>query len=123
MMCLILQGTRVQVQVLKPCKFVQESRIKWRCIYRDLKCEAWQLYLSRITKINFLDLVSCISMCMCLGFPFSQPQTYIRIILRVISVDETRWKGFMQAYYDQRQFALVYLSLEEVAAFVHCRVL
>ena len=24
-MCLILQGTRVQVQVLKPCKSVQES--------------------------------------------------------------------------------------------------
>ena len=24
-MCLILQGTRLQVQVLKPCKFVQES--------------------------------------------------------------------------------------------------
>ena len=24
-MCLILQGTRVKVQVLKPCKFVQES--------------------------------------------------------------------------------------------------
>ena len=24
-MCLILQGTRFQVQVLKPCKFVQKS--------------------------------------------------------------------------------------------------
>ena len=24
-MCLILQGTRFQVQVLKPCKFVQET--------------------------------------------------------------------------------------------------
>ena len=24
-MCLILQGIRVQVQVLKPCKFVQET--------------------------------------------------------------------------------------------------
>ena len=24
-MCLILQGTRLQVQVLKPCKFVQET--------------------------------------------------------------------------------------------------
>ena len=24
-MCLILQGTKVQVQVLKPCKFVQET--------------------------------------------------------------------------------------------------
>ena len=24
-MCLILQGTRVQVQVLKPCKSIQES--------------------------------------------------------------------------------------------------
>ena len=25
MMCLMLQGTMFQVQVLKPCKFVQES--------------------------------------------------------------------------------------------------
>ena len=24
-MCLMLQGTRVQVQVLKPCKFIQET--------------------------------------------------------------------------------------------------
>ena len=24
-MCLILEGTRVQVQVLKPCKYVQEA--------------------------------------------------------------------------------------------------
>ena len=24
-MCLILRGTRFQVQVLKPCKFIQES--------------------------------------------------------------------------------------------------
>ena len=27
-MCLILQGTRVQVQVLKPCKSVQDSSEK-----------------------------------------------------------------------------------------------
>jgi len=25
MMCLVLQGTMFQVQMLKPCKFVQES--------------------------------------------------------------------------------------------------
>ena len=25
MMCLILQGIRIQVQVLKPCKFVQKT--------------------------------------------------------------------------------------------------
>ena len=41
MMCLILQGTRVQVQVLKPCKFVQESSeevliIKTRQIARQM---------------------------------------------------------------------------------------
>ena len=32
-------------------------------------------------------------------------------------------KGFMQAYCDQRQFALVHLSLKEVAAFVRHKVL
>ena len=41
MMCLILQGTRVQVQVLKPCKFFQESSeevliIKTRQIARQM---------------------------------------------------------------------------------------
>ena len=48
-------------------------------------------------------------------FLFSQPKTYIKIILRVVKGDT---KGFIDAYCDRRQFALVHLSLEEAAAFV-----
>ena len=52
-MCLILQGTRVQVQVLKPCKSVQEFASKdddWDASSTD-KMSTWYSYpLSLITK-------------------------------------------------------------------------
>ena len=35
----------------------------------------------------------------------------------------TGYKGFIDAYYDWRQFAIVHLSLEEAVAFVRRRVL
>ena len=40
-MCLILQGTKVQVQVLKPCKSIQESSEE----VLDFKVwqQAWQI--------------------------------------------------------------------------------
>ena len=40
-----------------------------------------------------------------------------------MQVSATWCKGFSQAYCDWRQFALVHPSLQEVVAFVHCRVL
>ena len=58
-MCLILQGTRIQVQVLKPCKSVQESSkevmsIKSRQISR-------QLYLSRFNIQSSTDISTTVS--------------------------------------------------------------
>ena len=44
-----------------------------------------KLYLSGITKLKFSNLISHISLSICVGFLFSQPQTYIRIILRVVT--------------------------------------
>ena len=37
-----------------------------------------------------------------------------------VSLDATKCKGFIHAYYDRRQFSLIHLSLEEATAFV-CR--
>ena len=39
-----------------------------RYIYRNLKIEAWQLYLSRITKISFSELFFTYIQAMCLSF-------------------------------------------------------
>ena len=48
-MCLILQGTRVQVQVLKPCKSVQESGEDVSFI------KSQQIYLSRFNIRSSTD--------------------------------------------------------------------
>ena len=47
-------------------------------------------YLSRITKISFLDLIFVPCLCICAGFLFSQSQTYIRLILKIITQENTR---------------------------------
>ena len=54
-MCLILQGTRVQVQVLKPCKSVQESSEE------VLFFKARQMYLSRFKMWNSTDSLTAVS--------------------------------------------------------------
>ena len=87
-MCLILQETLFQIQVLKPCKSVQDSSWKvhvikaWQLvIYRALKsCSSPWLdnsstnrHLSRFMKFSFLGLFFIQSMIVCLGFLFSQP--------------------------------------------------
>ena len=54
-MCLILQGTRVQVQVLNPCKSVQESSEEVQFI------KAWQMYLSRFNIWSLTDSWTTVS--------------------------------------------------------------
>ena len=53
-----------------------------------------------IYENHFSDLISCISMYMCLGFLFLQTETYIKIILRAVTLDATWCKDFIQAYCD-----------------------
>ena len=54
-MCLILQETKVKVQVLEPCKYIQESSKE------VLYFKAWQIYLSRFKIWSSTDkLNSCI---------------------------------------------------------------
>ena len=97
-MCLILQETCCSSLVLKPWRLDQETSeeklfTKARQIARHLQTDssttARQIaiyrglmrldryyllrYLSRIMKISFSDLISCISICMCLDFLSSQP--------------------------------------------------
>ena len=56
----MLQGIRFQVQVLKPCKSVQESSEE------VLDFKARQIsYLSRFMKISFLELISIQSVNRC----------------------------------------------------------
>ena len=74
-------------------------------------------------KIDFSDLISLQSMNRCLGFLFSQPKTYIRIVLRVVTADATQCKRFSQAYCELETYALVHLFIQETAVFVHHRVI
>ena len=47
-------------------------------------------YLSRITEISFSDLIFDPCLCICIGFLFLQPQTYIRLILEAVTYENTR---------------------------------
>ena len=88
-----------------------------------LKPDARQLarqicYLSKFMKFNFSELISIESMNTCLGFLFSQPKTYIRIVLRAVTADATQCKSSSQAYCESETYALVHLSLEGTIVFV-----
>ena len=65
-MCLTLQGTSFQVQVLKPYKSVQETSEK------VLDFKVWQLASIKIYEKYIFDSVLH-PMRMCLGFLLSQP--------------------------------------------------
>ena len=83
------------------------------------------MYLLRITKISFSNLISRISMCMCLGFLFSQPWIYIYIYIYkdYFKGCLTGWKRFYASILWPKTYALVHLSLKEAVAFVRHRVL
>ena len=79
--------------VLKPCKFAQETSeevlfIKARQIYL-LRSRQIQ-YLLRSMKSKFPDLIFSSCLCIYVRFLFSQPQTYIRLILEAFIYENTR---------------------------------
>ena len=52
-------------------------------VYSRSSTEVWhKLFLLRLKKLELLDLIFGPSWNICLGFLFSQPQTYIRLILK-----------------------------------------
>ena len=58
-MCLILQGTRVQVQVLKSCKSIQKSSAE--VMFIKARQIAWQMYLSRFKIWSSTDISIAVS--------------------------------------------------------------
>ena len=78
----MLQETRFKVEVLKPCKFFQESSLKVLfSIYQGLKAteargsiaSSIDDYLSRFMKLSFSKMFFNQSVNVCLEFIFSQP--------------------------------------------------
>ena len=47
-------------------------------------------YLSSFTKFSFSDLIFGLYLCVCIGFLFSQPQTYIWLISEAVTGENTR---------------------------------
>ena len=47
-------------------------------------------YLLSFTKFSFSDFIFGPWLCVCVGFLFSQPQTYIRLILEAVIEENTR---------------------------------
>ena len=94
---------------VKKCCSLKLDRFLDKCIYQDLIFEARQIALSRIMKFKFPNLISRISMCICVGFLFLQIYTYIRIILRVVKGDATWCKVIIHSNCDRRQFAFIFL--------------
>ena len=43
------------------------------------------------------------------------------IVLRAVTANATQWKSFSQAYCEPETYALVHLSIQEAAVFVHRR--
>ena len=116
--------------VLNPYKSVQEKSkemlfIKTRqIIYRDLMFNSRQFSTKAVSIKNYEIQISksifhAYPSYLC-RISFLTTLDIIRIILRAVI---RLLHLLLQAYCDRRQFALVYLSFEEVAAFVHRRVL
>ena len=47
-------------------------------------------YLLSFTKFSFSNMIFSPCLCVCVGFLFSQPQTYIRLILEAVTKQNTR---------------------------------
>ena len=62
------------------------------CIYRGLKLDTSSTPpdRSRLREFRFSDLIFGSGLCICVGFLFLQPQTYIRLILEVVTKENTR---------------------------------
>ena len=132
-MCLILQGTRVQVQVLKPCKSIQESSEEM--LFFTARQISWQIYLSRFkmwssTAISIENYENQF-----FKFDFMHIHVYLYRVSFLTTLDIYKdyfkgrliWWNLMQRFYASilwsKTYALIHLSLKEATAFVHRRIL
>ena len=133
-MCLILQRIRVQVQVLKPCKSIQESSEE--VLFIKTRQKARQMYLLRFniqsstdssTTVSIKNYEIQISRSIFHAYPSYVFRFSFLITLNIYKdyfKSHLTWcKGFIHAYYDWRQSTLFHLSLEEATAFVSHMVL
>ena len=117
-MCLILQETRFQVQMLLPCKSVQELSQK------VLYIKVWQLAFIEVYEIQFFRTVFhpiCEFM-----FRFSFLTTlniYKDYVKGRLGLRECEAKFCSCKLWLETKFSLVHLSLEKATVFVHRRVL
>ena len=117
-MCLILQGTRFQVQVLKPCKSVQEISEE------VLDFKAWQLasievYETQIYKADFHPIREYVFRLSFLT-NLNIYKNYFKGRQRLCKCEE---KFCSCKLWPKTELTLVHLSLEEAVVFVHRRVL
>ena len=132
-MCLILQRTRVQVQVLKPCKSIQESSEEM--LFFTARQISRQIYLSRFkmwssTAISIENYENQF-----FKFDFMHIHVYLYRVSFLTTLDIYKdyfkgrliWWNLMQRFYASilwsKTYALIHLSLKEVTAFVHRRIL
>ena len=132
-MCLILQGTRVQVQVLKPCKSIQESSEEMlfftaRQISRQIYLSRFKMWSSTVISIENYENQF-------FKFDFMHIHVYLYRVSFLTTLDIYKdyfkgrliWWNLMQRFYASilwsKTYALIHLSLEETSAFVCRRVL
>ena len=132
-MCLILQGTRVQVQVLKSCKSIQESSEEM--LFFTARQISRQIYLSRFkmwssTAISIENYENQF-----FKFDFMHIHVYLYKVSFLTTLDIYKdyfkgrliWWNLMQRFYASilwsKTYALIHLSLKEATAFVHRRIL
>ena len=132
-MCLILQGTRVQVQVLKPCKSIQESSEEMlfftaRQISRQIYLSRFKMWSSTVISIENYENQF-------FKFDFMHIHVYLYRVSFLTTLDIYKdyfkgrliWWNLMQRFYASilwsKTYALIHLSLKEATAFVHRRIL
>ena len=132
-MCLILQRTRVQVQVLKPCKSIQESSEEM--LFFTARQISRQIYLSRFkmwssTAVSIENYENQF-----FKFDFMHIHVYLYRVSFLTTLDIYKdyfkgrliWWNLMQRFYASilwpKTYALIHLSLKEATAFVYRRIL
>ena len=141
-MCLILQGTRLQIQVLKPCKFVQETGeevldFKARQLARQIHLLRFKRYFCLMLNNYSINTLSIeISENQFFRSDFTPICVYMFWLsfLTILNTYKDYFKGCKRLHkceakfcsckmWSEIKFALVHLSLKEAAVFVHGKVL
>ena len=108
---------------MKPCKYVQESSEEVLCFEARqmylLRCEAQQISWTTVSIENYKIQISRSVFHAYPSYVFRFSFLTTLYIYKDYFKGHLRWcKGFIHAYCDRRQFALIHLSLKEAATIV-----